>query len=138
MNSSSNNPMRTLNQTNAARYLSAHYPEIKEEIDDLASHQNFAGVLQAVVNYLKQLLANTAFKTMSRQIRFVGWIYFKGDQYIRYIVENLFIRALVSIQKRCSLQQWHFLYIKLPKPFKDIYDSQNLPVSITSIGKSQH
>lgn len=117
--------MSTLNPPKASRYLSAHYPEIKEEIDSLSSDQNFAGVLQAVVNYLNHLRANAAIRTMSRLIRFVGWLYCRGDQYIKYLIENLFVRSFAGIRKRCTPQQWHFLYKKFPKPFKEIYIVQN-------------
>lgn len=116
--------MSKLNKTRASRYLAAHYPEIKQEIHTLSCNQNFAGVLQAIVNYLRVLLTRAEIKTISRLIRFVGWVYLRGDQYIKYIIENLFVRSFEGIRKRCTSQQWQFLFQNLPQPFKKVYTIQ--------------
>lgn len=117
--------MNKINQTGASRYLAAHYLEIKEEINTLSSDRNFAGVLQAIINYLRVLLTHSQIKAMSHFIRSVGWVYCRGNQYVKYIVENLFVRSFEGIRKRCTPQQWQFLFKKLPQPFKNIYSLQN-------------
>lgn len=108
----------------ASTYLSIRFPEIKEEIKKLRSQNNFAGVLQAIVNYLKELILQGKIKTVSRLIKFVGFVYKNGNGYITEIVENLFVRSLESMHKQCNISQWKYLYSKLPQPFRSIYNQQ--------------
>lgn len=114
-----------INPTRASRYLAAHYPEIKGEIYVLSKNKNFAGVLQAIVNYLRVLIANSEITEVSRHIKFVGCLYVKGNKYIKYIIENLFVRSFEGIRKRSTPQQWQFIFQNLPLPFKNIYLLQN-------------
>lgn len=113
--------MSKLNKSRASHYLAIRYPEIKDEIYKLSFHQNFAGVLQAIVNYLKDLISQEKIKTTSRLIRTVGWVYFRGDQYMKDIIEHLFVRSLEGIRKRCTAEQWNFLFKRFPIPFRRIY-----------------
>lgn len=114
-----------VNPARAAHYLAAHYPQIKEEIYTLSKNENFAGVLQAIVNYLRMLLTNSEIRKISRLIKFVGCLYPKGNEYIKYIIENLFVRSFEGIRKRSTPQQWQFLFQNFPPPFKNIYLLQN-------------
>lgn len=117
--------MRKINQADASNYLAVHYPAIKEEITKLSAHENFAGVLQAIINYLRLLLSRAQIKLISKHIKFVGWIYLNGNPPIKHLVENLFIRGLYGFRKRSKPIQWHFIFNHLPKPFKMIYCIQN-------------
>ena len=108
----------------ASSYLGSRFSEINAEIRSLSKYNNFPGVLQAVVNNLKQLVAEGRVKMVSRRIRFVGWVYQHGDHYIRYIIENLFVRSFQGIKKCCTINQWDLLYTNLPKSFKTVYRYQ--------------
>ena len=111
----------------ASAYLGCRFSEIKVEIRSLSKYRNFPGVLQAVVNNLKQLVVQGRVKAVSQRIGFVYWVYMNGDQYIRYIVENLFVRSFNGIQKRATTEQWNFIYKKIPLPFKAVYTQQYQP-----------
>lgn len=108
----------------ASAYLGSRFSEIKAEIRSLSRYGNFPGVLQAVVNNLKQLIVQGRVKTVSRRIGFVCWVYMNGDQYIKDIVENLFVRSFQGIQRRSTTEQWNLIYKKMPLKFKMIYAHQ--------------
>lgn len=119
--------MQQITPLRASCYLGSRFLEIKSEIRSLSKYNNFPGVLQAIVNNLKELITQGKVKTVSRRIRFVAWVYINGDQYIKYIVENLFIRSFKGIHKQCTENQWQLLYKNLPKPFKTVYQEQQEP-----------
>ncbi|PTT20268.1 hypothetical protein DBR28_20910, partial [Chryseobacterium sp. HMWF028] len=48
--------MQTINQKIAVEYLKFFYPPLRNEITQLSVQDNFAGIMQATVNYLKNLL----------------------------------------------------------------------------------
>lgn len=114
-----------INEEKAAVYLANHHKEIGEEIRELSVSRNFAGILQAVINLIRDLLTKGEFVKISRHIKFEWWIYQRGNEYIKYIIENLFVRSFEGIRKRCSISQWQRLYEEIPKPFKVIYQTQN-------------
>lgn len=113
--------MSTINQTKASKYFIVKLPEMKEEINGLIAKQNFAGVLQAIVNHLKSLLQQSKIKIMTHIIRNVGQVHAKGSLYIREIITNLFVRSLDGLRKRCTVNQWQQLYGKLPASFRKLY-----------------
>ncbi|MFD1630127.1 DUF7674 family protein [Pseudopedobacter beijingensis] len=119
------NPKRKINEERAAMYIAVHHKEISEEIQQLSSHKNFAGIIQAVINQIRGLLEKGEFVRIVRHIRYIAWIYQRGNEYIRYIIENLFVRSFEGIRRRCSTKQWLQLYAKIPNPFKVIYLTQN-------------
>ncbi|MDA3613819.1 DUF7674 family protein [Polluticaenibacter yanchengensis] len=114
-----------VNEDKAAIYLAVHHKEISEEIKKLSSVENFAGVLQAVVNQLRRLLDTGEFAKITRHIKYIGWIYKMGNEYIKYIIENLFVRSLEGLRKKCSPAQWQRIYTDIPKSFQVIYQAQN-------------
>ena len=117
--------MRILNSEAAAEYLANKCPQIRTEIKRLSQAKNFAGVMQAIVNYLRVLLANAKLKVISREIGFVGTVYQWGDDYAKDIIENLFVRSFKSIQRRCTSEEWIYLYPRIPADFRKIYLIQN-------------
>ncbi|MBW7960613.1 hypothetical protein H3C65_03940 [Patescibacteria group bacterium] len=117
--------MKTLNPKAAANYLAKKCPDIRNEIMKLSKAQNFAGVMQAVVNYLRTLLADAKLKVIGREIGFVGKVYQRGSDYVKDIIENLFVRSFKGIQKRCTSEEWTYLYPKIPADFRKIYLEQN-------------
>lgn len=109
----------------ATIYIAAHYKEIRKEVEELSSSKNFAGILQALVNELRTLLEKGEFRKISCHIKYIGWIYQRGNKYIKYIVENLFVRSFEGIRRKCSQKQWQQLYVEIPESFKAIYLTQN-------------
>lgn len=114
-----------INEDRAAIYMAAHHKEIREEIQELSLRKNFAGILQAVLNLIRGLLEKGEFEKIIRHIKYIGWVYQRGNEYIKYLIENLFVRSFESIRKRCSQTQWEQLYAEIPKPFKTLYLTQN-------------
>lgn len=124
--------MSTKNEKEAAYYLAAHFPKIKSEIYTLSAKQNFAGVMQAVVNYLRQLSEASETKAMSRAIKFVGWVFRRGNPYIKDIISNLFVRSLDGILRRTGAEGSILIFQKLPTAFKRIYQQQHENILLKS------
>lgn len=49
--------MHKINESAATVYLANQYGEIKEEINELYAHKNFAGIFQAIVNHINSLIS---------------------------------------------------------------------------------
>ncbi|KGE12556.1 DUF7674 family protein [Sphingobacterium deserti] len=116
--------MNKLNYLKASHRMAGHFKEISGEIISLAQHRNFAGVVQALVNYLKSLQSIGQEAKLPRYICYVGKIYNRGNGYVRYMIENLFVRALGSLERRSSSTGWQAIAKRMPKTFTEIYLKQ--------------
>lgn len=117
--------MRRINEKSSVEYLKAFYPDIKPEITALSQRNNFAGIIQTAVDHLKNLLEQSKVQSVIRNVKRMDWIYKRGNSYIRYMIENIFIRSFDSLRKKASPQQWKFLYQEIPADFRTIYLNQN-------------
>lgn len=116
--------MQKINQKKTVKYLKELYPEIKNEISSLSDCNNFAGIMQTTVDHLKNLLEQSKIQSVIRNIKRMDWIYKRGNSYVRYIIENIFIRSFESLRRKSNPQQWRFLYQEIPSGFKNIYFEQ--------------
>ena len=116
--------MQKINQKKTVEYLKAFYPDIKVEIIKLSDHNNFAGIMQTAVDYVKNLLEQAKIQSVIRNIKRMEWIYKRGNSYVRYIVENIFIRSFESFRRKATPHQWKFLYQEIPSDFRNIYMEQ--------------
>ena len=116
--------MKRVNEENMATYLAHDCKEIEEEIGLLSKKRNIAGVLQAVVNFLRTLLLTNRLKDACLHIRFLGQVYQKGDKYVRYLIENMVVRAFESFRRQCDQQQWEQLYGRIPYQLQGVYQQQ--------------
>lgn len=119
-----NAPMQTINQKIAVEYLKFFYPPLRNEISQLSVQDNFAGIIQSTINYLKNLLLEAKINIISHHIKLMDWIYRNGNSYVRDIIENLFVRSLESFKKHAKIQHWKLLYQYMPLSFQQIYDEQ--------------
>lgn len=116
--------MQRINQKKTVEYLKQLYPEIKNEISTLSEGNNFAGIMQTTVDQLKNLLEQSKIQSVILNVKRMDWIYNRGNSYVRYIIENIFIRSFESLRRKASPQQWRFLYQEIPSDFKHIYFEQ--------------
>ena len=117
--------MHQIDENTASAYLVHQYDEIKEEITDLKNRQNFAGIFQAIVNHINLLLKKGQIEKIGVRIKFVGWLHKRGNDYVRYIIENLFVRSFDGMKKRCTAEQWTHVYQLIPYNLKQMYLTQN-------------
>lgn len=116
--------MDTINENKAIDYITIHYKEINDEIRQLSNHKNFAGILQAVVNFLKTQLTNGKIQKIGDRIKVMGWLHKRGNDYVRFIIENLFVRSFDSLKKSCTAPQWEDIYKRIPLDLKKVYAAQ--------------
>ena len=116
--------MQKINQKQTVEYLKTFYPDIKNEITSLADRNNFAGIMQTTVDHLKNLLGQAKIQSVIRNVKRMDWIYRRGNSYVRYLIENIFIRSFESLRRKASPQQWKFLYQEIPSDFHHIYLEQ--------------
>ena len=116
--------MQRVNQKKTVEYLKQLYPEIKNEISNLSDSNNFAGIMKTTVDQLKKLLEQSKIQSVILNVKRMDWIYNRGNSYVRYIIENIFIRSFESLRRKASPQQWRFLYQEIPSDFKHIYFEQ--------------
>lgn len=117
--------MLKISENAASVYLANQYSEIKEEINELYAHKNFAGIFQAIVNHINSLISKKQTQKIGVRIKFIGWLYKRGNEYVQYIVENLFVQSFKGMKKRCTTEQWLYIYKIIPKNLKTIYLLQN-------------
>lgn len=116
--------MKKLNYVRASYYIAQHFSEIRKEVIQLKRQRNFAGVLQALINHLRELHTSGDLELVSRHINYLGRIHAKGNAYVQYLMENLFVRSLRSFQRLAAPAVWQQLYSKMPKLFIAIYEQQ--------------
>lgn len=116
--------MDKINENAASVHLAFYYGEIKEEINQLSNRKNFAGIFQAIVNHINLSLTTGQMEKIGIRIKLVGWLYKRGNEYVQYIIENLFVRSFEGMKKRCSVEQWSYLYRVIPNNLKSIYQLQ--------------
>ncbi|ROI00463.1 DUF7674 family protein [Chryseobacterium daecheongense] len=119
-----NGQMKTINQKIAAEYLKFFYPPLRNEINQLSTQGNFAGIMQATINYLKDLLQESKINLIAHHIKLMDWIYRNGNSYVRDMIENLFVRSFESFKKHAKIQHWKLLYEYMPVSFQLIYNDQ--------------
>lgn len=117
--------MRKINQKSTVEYLKTFYPAIQSQITELSERNNFAGIMQTTVDQLKNLLEQAKIQSVIRNIRRMNWIYLRSNSYVRYIIENIFIRSFDSLERKATPQQWKFVYQEIPADFRAIYLNQN-------------
>lgn len=117
--------MDTINEKAAGQYLAVHYREIKNKIVELSTRKNFAGVFQAIVNHINLLLSKGHIEKVSTKLKSVGWLYKRGNEYVQHIIENLFVRSFEGMKRRCTTEQWVYMYQRIPLNLKNIYLLQN-------------
>ncbi|MDR2236441.1 MAG: hypothetical protein LBE92_09975 [Chryseobacterium sp.] len=117
-------PMQTINQKIAVEYLKFFYPPLRNEITQLSVQDNFAGVIQATINYLKNLLQESKINIIAHHIKLMDWIYRNGNSYVRTVIENLFVRSFESFKKHARMAHWKLLYQYMPVSFQIIYNEQ--------------
>ena len=116
--------MQTINQKIAVEYLKFFYPPLRNEITQLSVQDNFAGIMQATVNYQKNLLQESKINIIAHHIKLMDWIYRNGNSYVRTMIENLFVRSFESFKKHAKIQHWKLLYQYMPVSFQIIYNEQ--------------
>lgn len=114
----------SVNQKTAAEYLKFFYPRLRTEIAELSLKGNFAGIIQSTVNYLRTLLLESKTNIIAYHIKLMDMIYKKGDEYVRDIIENIFVRSFSSFRKHGKISQWKVLYQNMPVSFQMIYNEQ--------------
>ncbi|KFF13454.1 hypothetical protein IW15_06585 [Chryseobacterium soli] len=119
-----NVPMQTINQKIAVEYLKFFYPPIRKEISQLSVQNNFAGIMQATINYLKNLLSESKINIIGHHIKLMEGIYSNADSYVKDMIENLFIRSFGSFKKHTKIQHWNLIFQYMPAQFQEIYLNQ--------------
>lgn len=119
-----NAKMQTINKKIAVEYLKFFYPPLRGEIVQLSKQNNFAGVIQATINYLKDLLLESKINIIGHHIKLMEGIYRNADSYVKDMIENLFVRSFGSFKKHTKVQQWNILYNYMPLKFQEIYVEQ--------------
>lgn len=116
--------MPTIDQKIASEYLKFFYPPLRTEITQLSTQDNFAGIMQATINYLKKLLHESKVNIIAHHIKLMEMIYKGGDSYVKDMIENLFVRSFESFKKHAKISHWKLLYQYMPVTFQVIYNDQ--------------
>jgi len=114
----------SVNQKTAAEYLKFFYPKLRIEIAELSLKGNFAGIIQSTVNYLRSLWLESKTNIIAHQIKLMHRIYKNGDEYVKDIIENVFVRSFSNFKKHGKISQWKVLYQNMPVSFQLIYNEQ--------------
>ena len=116
--------LNKINRFTAVEYLKVFFPSVRREIVTLSEQNNFPGVMQVMIDDMKTDTQKSNVQKINISIKRMYWIYKNGNSYIRYIIENLFIRSFSSLRKSLKPHQWRFLYQEIPKDFRMVYSEQ--------------
>lgn len=116
--------VQTINQKTATEYLKFFYAPLRSEIIQLSAQDNFPGIIQSTINYLRNLLQEAKVNIIAHHIMLMEMIYKNGDAYVKDMIENLFVRSFESFKKRAKIAHWKLLYRYMPVSFQMIYNDQ--------------
>lgn len=119
-----NEEVKAINESVATEHLKIFYPSIQNEITQLSAQNNFAGIIQSTVNYLKVLLDESKINLVNRNIKMMDWLYKNGNFTVKNMIENIFIRSFGSFRKHTDDHMWNLVYQYMPIDFQQIYLSQ--------------
>lgn len=115
--------MNKINQDEIPDIISAEIPEIKREISEL-SRENLAWALQVVVSYIRDRITVHEIAKVIYSISLVGWIYNCGNERVKYLIENLFVRSFNGMRKLCSQYEWGLIEKRIPIKLLTVYTKQ--------------
>lgn len=107
------------------RIIVSELPEVTKEIQKPSSMDNFAALLQGVVNYLRDRLSLHEIGKVRYTMAFMGWVYTASDEKARELVENLFIRSFGSLKRHCAKAEWEDIESSIPQRLYTVYIGQN-------------
>lgn len=111
-------PRRTrLDRHAAATFLARTFRDFKGDLQRL--HRNFPAVLQTIINAWREKP-----ETRRHQLQVLARIYRKGDHYVRFLIEHLFVRSMHGLERRYSPAQWTRFYAQVPGTLQKIYVHQ--------------
>lgn len=117
--------MKTINQNDLSHVVASELPDVRDEIDHLQAKENIAGVMQVVATYAKDMLRAKHFAKVSRCMRLVGWLYGRGNVFVRDIIANVFVRSFNGMRNLCDQREWMQLREAMPSNLYSVYVLQN-------------
>ncbi|GGG94679.1 hypothetical protein GCM10007415_32200 [Parapedobacter pyrenivorans] len=117
--------METINRKELSFIVASELPEIRDEIGHIRSKENVAGVMQAVVNYMRDMARGRQIDKIVRRMKLVGWVYGRTDSAIRETISNVFVRSFNGLRNRCSNWDWTRIQQQMPSNLYSVYAVQN-------------
>lgn len=119
------NKMYKINQMELPEIIAQEIPEIKSEIGRLSSKENIAATLQIVVTYTREMLTRRQVAKVNYCMALMGWIYNLGNEPIRDLIENLFVRSFNGMRSLCLPNEWDQIQSRIPVKLYNVYMVQN-------------
>lgn len=119
------NKMYKINQTELPEIIAQEIPEVKNEIGKLSSKENIAATLQIVVTYTREMLTRHQVAKVNYCMALMGWIYSLGNEPIRDLIENLFVRSFNGMRSLCRPKEWNEIQSRIPTRLYTVYMAQN-------------
>jgi hypothetical protein len=119
------NKMYKINQVELPEIIAQEIPEIKSEIGRLSSKENIAATLQVVVTYTREMLTRHQVAKVNYCMALMGWIYNLGNEPIRDLIENLFVRSFNGMRSLCRPNEWDQIQSRMPAKLYMVYKGQN-------------
>lgn len=116
--------METINKKELSFIVASELPEIRDEISQIRSKENVAGVMQAVVNYMRDMAYGKQIDKIVRCLKLVGWVYGRTDNTIRDTISNVFVRSFNGLRNRCSNWDWTRIRQQMPSNLYSVYAVQ--------------
>lgn len=90
-------------------YLVRRLPQFGEIMTELLQGENFAGMLQLLVNFQHQLLRKHCIAKTSQVIRWVAHIYHHAENNTQFLIVHLYLRAVGNFKERCAEKEWNYI-----------------------------
>ncbi|MEC3874337.1 DUF7674 family protein [Chryseobacterium salviniae] len=113
--------MKKLNEKMAVELMKVFYPSIRNQISQMHTEHNFGGILQMLVEELKTSIASNHITKVITGINRMDYIYQKGNAYVRYMIERLFIKPFSSLKYSAHPQQWKLICQEMSDSFLFVY-----------------
>ncbi|SEL10089.1 DUF7674 family protein [Parapedobacter koreensis] len=117
--------METIRQEEFSLIIVSELPEVKNDVVSLCRKGNIAGVMQIVVNYMRDMVRGKQLDKVLRCMNLVGWMYGRGDSAVREIIANVFVRSFNGLHNQCTNWEWERIREDMPANLYSVYTVQN-------------
>ena len=117
--------MEKINQMEIRDIIISEIPEVKDEVSKLSSKDNIAGAMQIVVTFTRDMLKGHHLSKVHWCIALIGWVYGRGNEMVRDIIANIFVRSFNGMRNLCSQVEWQIIQEQMPANLYAVYVYQN-------------
>ncbi|WP_118974853.1 DUF7674 family protein [Taibaiella koreensis] len=113
-----------MNHFEAADLIAAEIPEVRKEIAAVITRKNPFQLITIFTRHTRHLIDEHNLFMVSKCMKLMDRLYYKGDQLVRTAIENIFVYRLGSMVATCDVHERQHIMACVPGSLYSIYVRQ--------------